>query len=218
MTCLQLIHAWQASLWAIPLLCLTGGVALAFAVPAVDEAMGGGVVPASLVGTPTAAQTVLSTVATAMMTPITLVLTVTTLAVQVAMGQFSPRRASAAAGSAEPVRAPAVPGHFRLRATGRSRGYRPRAHRGRRTCWCWRALSCWSSTFIIRAKVHRRLRAAREDVRAVAPAERRPPLDRQLDVLTAAASRNFEDKEDFHTPHWNRITKASAPVPTSCVR
>jgi hypothetical protein len=36
--------------------------------PAVDEGMGSGVVPASLVGTPTAAQTVLSTVATAMMT------------------------------------------------------------------------------------------------------------------------------------------------------
>jgi uncharacterized membrane protein len=52
-----------------------------------------------------------------------------------------------------------------------------------------------SSTSI---QVHQRLRASLEDVRAVAPAERRPSLDRQLDLLTAAANRNFEDKEDFH--------------------
>jgi hypothetical protein len=42
-------------------------------------------------GPPTAAQTVLSTIATSMVTLITIVLTVTTVAVQLAMGQFSPR-------------------------------------------------------------------------------------------------------------------------------
>jgi uncharacterized membrane protein len=52
-----------------------------------------------------------------------------------------------------------------------------------------------SSTSI---QVHQRLRASLEDVQAVAPAERRPSLDRQLDLLTGGANRNFEDKEDFH--------------------
>jgi uncharacterized membrane protein len=46
-------------------------------------------------------------------------------------------------------------------------------------------------------QVHRRMRAALEDVLAVAPPERRPPLDRQLDLLTAAARRNFEDADDL---------------------
>jgi uncharacterized membrane protein len=73
-----------------PLLCLSGGIALVLAIAALYETLGDGVVPAALVSTPTAAQTVLSSIATAMITLLTLVLTVTTVAVQLAMGQFSP--------------------------------------------------------------------------------------------------------------------------------
>jgi uncharacterized membrane protein len=44
-------------------------------------------------------------------------------------------------------------------------------------------------------QVARRLRAALEDLRAVAPSERRPPLDRQLDLLEAAVRRAYEDDD-----------------------
>jgi uncharacterized membrane protein len=80
----------RTSMWLIPLLCLLTSIGLSFVTLAIDDAHPG-LVPDSLTGTPTAAQTVLSTVGTAMMTLITLVLTVTTVAVQLAMGQFSPR-------------------------------------------------------------------------------------------------------------------------------
>jgi hypothetical protein len=48
-------------------------------------------VPVSLTGSPNSARMLLSAAATSMMTLITLVLTVTTVTVQLAMGQFSPR-------------------------------------------------------------------------------------------------------------------------------
>jgi uncharacterized membrane protein len=44
--------------------------------------------------------------------------------------------------------------------------------------------------------VARRLRAALEDLIGVAPPERRPPLDRQLELLEAAVRRSYEDEAD----------------------
>jgi uncharacterized membrane protein len=46
-------------------------------------------------------------------------------------------------------------------------------------------------------QVARALRAALEDIRAVAPPHRRPPLDRQLERLSAAVEREFEDDADL---------------------
>ena len=40
------------------------------------------------------------------------------------------------------------------------------------------------------------MRAALEDLRAVASSERRPPLDRQLGLLEAAVRRAYSDDED----------------------
>jgi uncharacterized membrane protein len=59
--------------------------------PPLDRASDWSLIPRSLTGTPTAAQTTLSTIATAMMSLAILVLTVTLVAIQLAMGQFSPR-------------------------------------------------------------------------------------------------------------------------------
>lgn len=82
--------AVRDSLWLVPLLCMIGGVGLNIAATAIDQATGS-LVPRWLTGTPSAAQTVLSTIAASLVTLITLVMTVITVAVQLAMGQFSPR-------------------------------------------------------------------------------------------------------------------------------
>lgn len=69
---------------------MLAGVLLALGTAGIDRAVDE-LVPRWITGPPTAAQTVLSTIATAMVTLITIVLTVTTVAVQLAMAQFSPR-------------------------------------------------------------------------------------------------------------------------------
>jgi uncharacterized membrane protein len=47
-------------------------------------------------------------------------------------------------------------------------------------------------------QVARRLRAALEDLRTVAPPERRPPLHRQLELLEAAVRRAYAEDADVH--------------------
>ena len=80
----------KQTLWALPLACVSLCVCVAVATVAIDRA-NPGLVPATFTGTPSAAQTVLTTIASSMITLITLVLTVVTVAIQLAMGQFSPR-------------------------------------------------------------------------------------------------------------------------------
>jgi hypothetical protein len=46
-------------------------------------------------------------------------------------------------------------------------------------------------------QVARRLRAALEDLRTVAPPERQPPLERQLELLEAAVRRAYADDVDI---------------------
>src|SRR4051794_102313 len=58
---------------------------------AIDSASGYDLVPQTLTGTPTAASSLLSTIVTSDITLLSVVLTVMTVAVQLAMGQFSPR-------------------------------------------------------------------------------------------------------------------------------
>jgi uncharacterized membrane protein len=81
----------RSSLWLLPVGCLVAGVVLAVGTLAVDRLTGYQLVPRSLTGTPSDAQTVLSSFAGALVSLTTLVLTVTLVAVQLAMGQFSPR-------------------------------------------------------------------------------------------------------------------------------
>src|SRR4051794_38477195 len=91
MSTLRLQRFVRTSMWLLPIGCLAAGVLLAVGALAVDRATGYRLVPQSLTGTPSDAQTILSSFASAMVSLTTLVLTVTLVAVQLAMGQFSPR-------------------------------------------------------------------------------------------------------------------------------
>ena len=81
----------QSSLWFIPVLCVLVGAALSFSSIAIDEATNYDLVPSSLTGGPDAALQILSTIAASMVSLAALVLTITMVVVQLAMGQFSPR-------------------------------------------------------------------------------------------------------------------------------
>src|SRR3712207_6853606 len=72
-------------------MCVLGGVALSFGTIELDQAYDYRLVPRSLVGGPDAATAILSTVAASMVSLAALVLTITMVVVQLAMGQFSPR-------------------------------------------------------------------------------------------------------------------------------
>ncbi len=85
-----LIHL-RSSLWFVPVLCVLAGVAVSFATIALDRAFDYEAIPESLVGGPDAATAILSTVAASMVSLAALVLTITMVVVQLAMGQFSPR-------------------------------------------------------------------------------------------------------------------------------
>ncbi|MGY1640119.1 DUF2254 domain-containing protein [Geodermatophilus sp. SYSU D00703] len=91
MSRIRLQHSIRSSLWLLPVGCLAAGALLAVGTLAVDRATDYRLVPQSLTGTPSDAQTILSSFATAMVSLTSLVLTVTLVAVQLAMGQFSPR-------------------------------------------------------------------------------------------------------------------------------
>jgi uncharacterized membrane protein len=91
MSMLRLQRFVRSSMWLLPIGCLIAGALLAVATLAVDRVTGYGLVPQSLTGTPSDAQTILSSFASALVSLTTLVLTVTLVAVQLAMGQFSPR-------------------------------------------------------------------------------------------------------------------------------
>ena len=90
MTRFRVWNYLSSSLWFVPILCVLAGVALSFGTIALDRAAGS-VVPRSLSGDPDAALAILSTVAASMVTLTGLVLTITMVVVQLAMGQFTPR-------------------------------------------------------------------------------------------------------------------------------
>ena len=87
----RFLHALRSSLWLVPLLCLLAGVLLVSGTLALDRRSDYGLVPQSVTGSATDAQTILSVFATSMASLTSLVLTVTLVAIQLAMGQFSPR-------------------------------------------------------------------------------------------------------------------------------
>lgn len=74
----------------MPVLCVLAGAAISFVTIALDRAFAYKAVP-GLAGGPDAATAILSTVAASMVSLTALVLTITMVVVQLAMGQFSPR-------------------------------------------------------------------------------------------------------------------------------
>jgi uncharacterized membrane protein len=78
-------------LWALPALLVVAGVVAALGLSQIDRAAGYDLVPQSVVGTASTAQQVLSLLAQAVLNLATVVLSLTLVAVQLAMGQFSPR-------------------------------------------------------------------------------------------------------------------------------
>src|SRR3954462_6158082 len=87
----RFVHAVRTRLWVVPLLCILAGVLVAVGTLWLDRRSGYTLVSQSLTGTPSDAQTTLSTFASSMVSLTTVVLTVTLVVVQLAMGQFSPR-------------------------------------------------------------------------------------------------------------------------------
>ncbi len=87
----RLMSKVHSSLWFIPVLCVLVGAVLSFSSIAVDEATNYNLVPSSVTGGPDAALQILSTIAASMVSLAALVLTITMVVVQLAMGQFSPR-------------------------------------------------------------------------------------------------------------------------------
>lgn len=79
------------SLWFVPVLCVVAGMALSFLTIVIDRATDYSTVPDTLSGGPDAALAILSTIAASMVSLAALVLTITMVVVQLAMGQFSPR-------------------------------------------------------------------------------------------------------------------------------
>jgi uncharacterized membrane protein len=84
-------HALAQRLWIIPSLGLVAGIVLSLVTVAIDRRNENGLLSQSIVGNGTDAQSILTTIATAVVTLTSIVLTVTLVAVQLAMGQFSPR-------------------------------------------------------------------------------------------------------------------------------
>jgi uncharacterized membrane protein len=87
----KLVIYLKSSLWLVPVLCVLAGVAIAFGTLAVDHHFDYKAIPTRFIGGPNAAAYILSTVAASMVSLTALVLTITMVVVQLAMGQFSPR-------------------------------------------------------------------------------------------------------------------------------
>jgi uncharacterized membrane protein len=87
----RIVHALAERLWIIPSLGLLAGIVLSLVTVAIDRRNEYGLLSQSIVGNAADAQSMLTTIATAVVTLTSMVLTVTLVAVQLAMGQFSPR-------------------------------------------------------------------------------------------------------------------------------
>jgi uncharacterized membrane protein len=88
---MMLKHRLRTSLWFIPLVAAIIGIVLSVVTLAIDHTFPDALIPRSLTGDPNAALVILSTIAASMVSLTALVLTITSVVVQLAMGQFSPR-------------------------------------------------------------------------------------------------------------------------------
>ena len=87
----KLLQHVTTSLWFVPVLCVLAGAAISFGTIALDRYFDYEALPGNVVGGPDAATVILGTVAASMVSLAALVLTITMVVVQLAMGQFSPR-------------------------------------------------------------------------------------------------------------------------------
>jgi uncharacterized membrane protein len=87
----RLRHLARTRLWLLPLTCLLAGIALAVALLAIDRSSGSPIVGTSVTGSAASVQTILTAASTALVTLTSVVLSLTLVAVQLAMAQFSPR-------------------------------------------------------------------------------------------------------------------------------
>jgi uncharacterized membrane protein len=87
----RLRHLAETRLWLLPLVCVSAGVGLAVALLSIDRSSGFHTVGTSVTGSAASVQTILTSSSTALVTLTSVVLSLTLVAVQLAMGQFSPR-------------------------------------------------------------------------------------------------------------------------------
>ena len=87
----RLRHLAQTRLWLLPLACVLAGVGLAVALLSVDRSSGFHIVGTGVTGSAASVQTILTAASTSLVTLTSIVLSLTLVAVQLAMGQFSPR-------------------------------------------------------------------------------------------------------------------------------
>jgi uncharacterized membrane protein len=78
-------------LWLVPVLCVGAGLLLSVGTLAIDRVTDFDLIPRWITGGPDAAMAILTTIAVSMVSLVALVLTITMVVVQLAMGQFSPR-------------------------------------------------------------------------------------------------------------------------------
>ena len=91
MNLFRLRHDLRTTIWLVPLVCLFAFLALAIVTLSIDRASDFELIGQSLLGSPTAVQQILSTAASSLLSLATVVISLTLVAVQLAMGQFSPR-------------------------------------------------------------------------------------------------------------------------------
>lgn len=84
----RIAHYLKTSLWLVPMLWVLGGMVLSLTTTAVDD---GTLIPQSITGDTTAAMQILYLIAFSMLTLTGMVLSLVVVAVQLAMGSFSPR-------------------------------------------------------------------------------------------------------------------------------
>jgi uncharacterized membrane protein len=87
----RLEHIARTRLWLLPLLCLLTAIGLAVVLLSIDKAFGYRLVGPRLTGSAASVQTILTVASGALVTLTSVVLSLTLVAVQLAMGQFSPR-------------------------------------------------------------------------------------------------------------------------------
>jgi uncharacterized membrane protein len=87
----RLRHLAKTRLWLLPLTCVLAGIALAVALLSVDRSSGFHIVGTGVTGSASSVQTILTAASTSLVTLTSVVLSLTLVAVQLAMGQFSPR-------------------------------------------------------------------------------------------------------------------------------
>jgi uncharacterized membrane protein len=87
----RLRHLARTRLWLLPVICVLAGIGLAIGLLAIDRSSGYDIVGTSVTGSGASVQTILSTASTSLVTLTSVLLSLTLVAVQLAMGQFSPR-------------------------------------------------------------------------------------------------------------------------------